>query len=277
MSAGVVTLLVATLGGLWLGGVFEKEPVAAPVANDCTWNQQNVSANPNLKDVGTPKTTGIPAGGTSTMTINFASGPVVVDLDRTLARCASESLAYLAGSNYFNDTKCHEIVDGALRCGDHSGTGDGGAAYTWVPENVPAPAPTATPSPSADPSAPPTPEASPTPETSPSAPVVRYPAGTVAMQPGLTGSQFLIFYEDSSVAADYSIVGTVRAGGLDVISKIADAGTVDNGKPKDDVIIQSLTVVDPDSLPQSTPSTEPTTDPSAAPTATETPSATPGS
>ncbi len=283
VAAGVVTLLVATLGGLWIGGVFDKEPVSPPVASDCTWNAQNVEANQAFKNVGVPKTTGILSSGQSTMTVQFNSGTVAIDLDRTLAKCGAEALAFVAGQGYYTDTKCHEIKDGALTCGDASGSGVGGAAFTWVAENVPAQAPvsSAEPTPSGAPSGSPT--ATATASAAPSN-YVRYPAGTVAMRPGVSGSQFLIFYQDSTSTDDYSIVGTVRPGGLDVIKKIADAGTVDNGKgantkPKNDVIIQSLTVVDPAAQASADPSANPSTDPSTQPTASTAPtaSATPGS
>lgn len=274
VAAGVVTLLVATLGGLWLGGVFDKEPVAPPVADECTWNPQNVAANTNLRDVGTPKTTGIASSGTSAMTVQLNTGTVSIELDRSLAKCAAAGLTYLASSGYYNNTKCHELTSGdgsfALRCGDHSGTGNGGAAFTWSPENVPDPAPTS----GTDPSASPGPSADPSPSASPTAETIRYPAGTVAMSPALSGSQFLIFYQDSPAAsADYSIVGRVTSG-LDVVEKIAEAGAVDNGqgantKPKEDVIIQSLTVVQTQAPP---PSAEPSTEPTAQPTPSATPS-----
>ena len=268
VAAGVTTLAVAVLGWMWIQGVFDKKPATPPAASDCTWNPQNVSANPNLKDVSTPRTTGISPTGTSVMTVTLNTGTVGITLDRTAAKCGSESLAFLAGQGYYNNTKCHELTNGengqfALRCGDHSGTGDGGAAYTWVPENVPAKAPaSASPEASAAPSASPNPAAT-----------VRYPKGTIAMQPGLTGSQFLIFFKDSAAPdADYSIVGYVTTG-WDAIDKIVAAGAVDNGKgtntkPKDDVTIQTLSVVDANE-PSAAPSNQPSTQPS--------PSATPSS
>jgi len=263
VAAVVTTLAVAVLGGMWIGGVFDKKPETPPAANDCVWNAQNTAANANLKDVGTPRTSGITATGTSVMTIQLNTGSVGITLDRTLAKCAAESLAYLASSGYYNNTKCHELTKGedgqyALRCGDHSGTGDGGAGYTWVPENVPPKAP-ASASPQASASV--APSASPNPATT-----VRYPKGTVAMQPGITGSQFLIFFQDSPAPdGDYSIVGYVTTG-WEAIDKIVAAGAVDNGKgantkPKDEVTIQSLSVVD-SAEPSAGPSTEPSTQPS---------------
>jgi peptidyl-prolyl cis-trans isomerase B (cyclophilin B) len=261
VAAGVTTLLVAVLGGMWIGGVFDRKEQPPAAANDCVWNKQNPSANTDLKDVGTPRTTGISAEGTTKMTIQFETGKVEVELDRSLAKCAAESLAYLASSSYYNGTKCHELtsnVDGqnALRCGDHSGTGQGGADYTFTPpENVPqrAAAPSQTPS------------ASPAASASPEAQPVRYPQGTLAMQPGVSGSQFLIFFKDSPAPEkDYSVVGRVVSG-LDVIQKIADAGTVDNGtKPKNDVTIQTLQVSTPEETPA--PSTEPSTQPTSSAT-----------
>jgi peptidyl-prolyl cis-trans isomerase B (cyclophilin B) len=97
----------------------------------------------------------------------------------------------------------------------------------------------------------PTGGAAPTPSPSPKAtPPVTYPRGTVALiaaTPGANGSQFLIFHKDFITAEPaHSIIGRVTAG-LDVLDKIVKAGTVDNGsgekvKPKNDVVIQSLTV-----------------------------------
>jgi peptidyl-prolyl cis-trans isomerase B (cyclophilin B) len=273
--AGVATLAVAVVGGLWIGGVFDKKS-QTPAANDCSWNVQNTSANPNLKDVETPRTTGITSTGTSVMTIQLATGSITATLDRGQAKCAAESLAYLASKSFFANTKCHELINGtggqfALRCGDPSGSGNGGAAYTWVPENVP---PKATPEPSASATAAASPAASaaasPTASASPGAETIRYPKGTIAMQPGITGSQFLIFFKNSPAPdLDYSIVGQVT-GGWDVIDKIVAAGVGENNKPKDEVTIQSLSVVDatePSAEPQ--PSTQPSTQPS--------PSATPSS
>ena len=272
VAAGVTTLAVAVLGGMWITGVFDKKPKTPPAASDCTWNPQNVSANADLKDVNTPRTTGVPATGTSVMTLALNTGSVGITLDRANAKCGSESLAFLAGQGFYNNTKCHELTNGdngqyALRCGDPSGTGNGGAAYTWVPESVPPKAAAST-----SPEASASPGASAAPSAKPDA-APRYPKGTVVMQPGLTGSQFLIFFKDSPAPdADYSIVGYVTTG-WEAIDKIVAAGAVDNGKgantkPKDDVTIQTLSVVDSNE-PSAAPNTEPSTQPS--------PSATPSS
>ena len=116
---------------------------------------------------------------------------------------------------FYDNTNCHEITaEGALRCGDPSGTGQGGPTYTFYNENA---------------------------AGRPDAGAQRvgrgrrrqpplYPKGTVALignPPGTNGSQFLIFFKDFTPAdPQYPIVGTVT-GGLDTVAKIgkiADRG-----------------------------------------------------
>lgn len=255
IQAGVgafVALALIAVGSVWLLGGFDSEP-ANEAADTCTWTVQDASANTNLKDVGTPPTKDLPTTGTRLMTITTDQGaPVTVNLDLASAPCAGASFAHLAGNGFFDNTKCHEITaDGALHCGDPSGTGQGGPTYSFYSENVPSapdPSPTATPA---------------------TAQAPLYPKGTVALTgnpPGSNGSQFLIFFKDFSPteAPSYPIVGTVGAG-LDVVEKIGAMETVDNGsgaktKPAQDVIIQSLTVGE---TPPATPSATPAASPSA--------------
>ncbi len=76
-----------------------------------------------------------------------------------------------------------------------------------------------------------------------------YPAGTVAMAnagPGTNGSQFFLVYKDTTLPAGYTIFGKV-AKGLDVVQKVADAGSDESngagdGKPKLPVTIKTVTV-----------------------------------
>ncbi|MBF9129322.1 peptidylprolyl isomerase [Plantactinospora sp. S1510] len=277
-----VALLLIVLGSFWALGGFDKEPTDDTAATEvCTWSSQDAQANTNLKDVGKPPTEDLPVRGTRPMTITTNQGaPVTVDLDLAAAPCAGASFAHLASKGFFDNTKCHEITkEGALRCGDPTGTGMGGPAYTLFSENVPnKPNPDPSDSPSATPSA----SASPTPgaSASPSASAADgspplYPAGTVALignPPGANGSQFLIFFKDFSPAEpSYPLVGKVTAG-LDVIKKVGGLKTVDNGsgeliKPQTDVVIQSLTVGEPSGDPTAVPSAAtPSAAPSASPT-----------
>jgi peptidyl-prolyl cis-trans isomerase B (cyclophilin B) len=246
-----LALVLIVLGSVWALGGFDRDKAEPTAASPCEWTPQNVADNPNVKDVGTPPTKDIPTSGTRPMTINTnKGGPVVVELDLAGAPCAAASFTHLAGRNFFDNTKCHEItIEGAVRCGDPSGTGQGGPTYTFFNEYVPE-QPTASASPAA--------AKSPT-----------YPAGTVAMigtAPGANGSQFLMFFKDftPTEAPSYPIVGRVT-NGLDVVKAIGAVGTVDNGsgakvKPKTDIVIESLTV---GPVASDAPSPEATANPSA--------------
>ncbi|HEX2772527.1 MAG TPA: peptidylprolyl isomerase, partial [Micromonosporaceae bacterium] len=228
-----LALVLIVLGSVWALGGFDRDEAKPTASSSCEWTPQNPAENQNLKDVGTPPTEGIPTSGTRPMTINTSKGgPIVVDLDLAGAPCAAASFAHLAGRNLFDNTKCHEITtEGAVRCGDPSGTGQGGPTYTFFNEYVPQ-QPTASASPAA-------------------AQPPAYPAGTVAMigtAPGANGSQFLMFFKDFTPSGppSYPIIGRVT-NGLDVVKAIGAVETVDNGsgakvKPKSDVVIESLTV-----------------------------------
>ena len=237
VGAGAAVLLIA--GGVaWLGGAFDSKPPVDPAADDiCAWTPQSASTTPELKDVGTPPADGIPTGGVREMKVATSQGSFSANLNLTTAPCGGESLFYLAGKKFYDNTECHEITTfGALRCGDPSGTGRGGPTYSFYDEDVPTlpkPAPSAS--------------AAPAPATP------AYPKGTVAFisdPPGNNGSQFLVFLKDYTPKdrALYPIVGKVTVG-QDVLAKIAKVPTVANAggdkvKPKDKILIQSLTVGD---------------------------------
>jgi peptidyl-prolyl cis-trans isomerase B (cyclophilin B) len=254
-----VALLLIVFGSVWLLGGFDSDPESTTAADACSWTPQDAGTNTNLKDVGKPPTKDVPTTGTRPMTITTnQGGPITVDLDLASSPCAGASFAHLASNGFFDNTKCHEITtDGAVRCGDPSGTGQGGPSYTFFDENLPsAPEPSASPSPATPPV---------------------YPKGTVALvgnPPGSNGSQFLIFFKDFTPAGApaYSIVGTVTAG-LDVVEKIGKIKTVDNGsgaaiKPAQDIIVQSLTIGE---VPAATPA-PPSGSPAATPTGSTPPS-----
>jgi len=247
-GAGAGLAVVLILAGIgWLGGMFDGTEPTAAAPDTCVWTPQNATTNTDLKDVGTPPTKDLPTAGTRPMTITTNQGtPITVSLDLTRSPCGSESLTYLAGKQFYNNTECTEITaDGALRCGDPKGTGLGGPTYSVYSENTPTP---------------PDPSASASPDTH----LPLYPKGTVALignPPGTNGSQFLVFFKDfTPPSPQYSIVGTVT-GGMDTLTKISKIPTVDNGsgskvKPKDKVLVQSLTVGDVagDTAPSAAPS-----------------------
>ncbi|MEV4466537.1 peptidylprolyl isomerase [Micromonospora echinofusca] len=262
IQAGVgvaVVLVLIVAGSAWALGAFDDEPEENAATEDvCLWTPQDATANTNLKDVGTPATQGLPTDGVRPMTVTTNQGaPITVELDLAGAPCAAASIAHLASRSFYDNTKCHEITaEGAVRCGDPSGTGLGGPTYSFYDENVPT-----APSPSASPAA---------------GQPATYPKGTVAMvanPPGANGSQFLMFFKDFTTAdPKYPIVGRVT-GGIDVVAKIGAKPTVDNGtgakvKPKDDdVVVQSLTVGEPVAQATSVPTPPASGAPAASPSA----------
>lgn len=259
-GVGVAVVLALIVGGsAWALGAFDDEPKENTAAEDvCLWTPQDATANTNLKDVGTPATEGLPTDGVRAMTVTTNQGaPITVELDLAGAPCAAASIAHLSSRSFYDNTKCHEITaEGAVRCGDPSGTGLGGPTYSFYDENVPT-----APSPSASPAA---------------GQPATYPKGTVAMianPPGANGSQFLMFFKDFTTAdPKYPIIGRVT-GGIDVVAKIGAKPTVDNGtgakvKPKDDdVVVQSLTVGEPVAQATSAPTPPASGAPAASPSA----------
>jgi peptidyl-prolyl cis-trans isomerase B (cyclophilin B) len=238
-GAGLVVVLVAAASA-WGLGLFDREPESLEAEGPCRWTPQDTAVNSNLTEVAEPETTDPPNRGTQPMTITTNQGePIVVELNLDAAPCAAASFAHLASLNFFDNTNCHEITEeGAVLCGDPTGTGQGGPTYSYYSENVPVAQQL---DPSADPAADPA-----------DAPPL-YPAGTVAavgVPQGSNGSQFKIFFEDFTTEfPEYPIIGRVTSG-LATVEAIGALPRVDNGsgvqvKPETDVVIQSLTVGEP--------------------------------
>jgi peptidyl-prolyl cis-trans isomerase B (cyclophilin B) len=235
VGVGLAVVLIV-VGVVWATGGFsgskKKNTAAGPT---CAWT--SIPASDKVKDVGKPPTTNIPKSGTSTMTITTNLGVVEAQLDQASAPCTVASFTYLAGKQFFDNTKCHRLTTSGiyvLQCGDPSASGSGGPAYKFPDENLPSPTDT----PSGAPSA------------SPGTATNLYPAGTLAMANSgadTNGSQFLIAYKDgSALEAKYTIFGKVTKG-LDIVQKIAEGGVTPgssdtDGAPKTAVTIQSLTV-----------------------------------
>lgn len=265
-TAGIVVGLVVVLGivgTVWALGGFSSK-TTTPASGPCLWAPAapDPSASGNLKDVGTPPTTGTATTGTDTMTITLNGGTVVGSLDVAKAPCTSASFLYLAGKKFFDGTTCNRVTTATtylLQCGDPGTSGQGGPGYTFANENVP--------------TAPDTSGASPSDSASAdSSGTVIYPRGTLAMAAPTAdqnGSQFYIVYKDSPLPPQYTVFGTVTSG-LDVIEKIAAAGAVDgagkaatDGTPKNPVKITTLTVVKGGPSAAASPSASPSTSASA--------------
>jgi len=162
-----------------------------------------------------------PAEGTVPATITTNFGDIGLTLDAATAPCTVNSFVSLAEQGFYDDTPCPRIGDqegfGILQCGDPTGTGAGGAGYSFADEL------------SGD-------------ET--------YPAGTLAMAnagPDTNGSQFFLVFRDSQFPPSYTVFGTIDEAGLATIDEIAAVGNdganpAGGGAPKEDVTIEKVTV-----------------------------------
>ena len=155
-----------------------------------------------------------------TATLTTDQGDITIDMAAADAPCTTNSFRHLAEEKYFDGTSCHRLTTSGLfvlQCGDPTGTGSGGPGYQYGEENLPADGDN------------------------------NYPAGTVAMAnagAGTNGSQFFLVYKDTTLPANYTIFGTITKG-LDVVTKVADAGVEGgggDGKPATPVTIESVSI-----------------------------------
>jgi peptidyl-prolyl cis-trans isomerase B (cyclophilin B) len=234
-----IAVVVIAGGAIWLVSALNKGddktaasgPPAGTVA--CSWKPVDAASGAKVTDVGTPPANA-PNVGKATLTMDTNLGPITATVDKTKAPCTAEAFTYLSSKKFWDGTKCHRLVTEGikvLQCGDPSAKGKGyrqtdgtgGPSFQYAEENLPT-------------------GKNPT-----------YPAGTIAMaktsQPGTTGSQFFIVYEDiaaTALPADYTVLGTITSG-LDLVKTVAKAGTDNaNGKgdghPKKEVDIRTLTM-----------------------------------
>ncbi len=195
----------------------ESEPAAGGETTTCEYPSDGQEP---ARDVQPPEPDA-PAEGTvnATMTTNF--GDIGIALDAATTPCTVHSFVSLAEQGFYDDTPCPRIGDmdgfGILQCGDPTGTGSGGAGYSYADEL------------SGD-------------ET--------YPAGTLAMAnagPDTNGSQFFLVFRDSQFPPSYTVFGTIDEAGLETIEAIAAEGNdgahpAGGGAPNKPVTIEKVTV-----------------------------------
>ena len=177
---------------------------------------QTVSS-PYTKDVGLPPDPAhTPKTGTVAFTLDTNQGTLTLALNRAKAPCTVQSFVYLASKKFLDGTHCHRLTTSAtlkvLQCGDPSGTGEGGPTYRIKDEGLTG---------------------------------ATYQRGTVAMAnsgPNTNGSQFFLVYGDSQLDPKYTPVGTISAG-LDVIDKIAKAGSDDSNGAGDGQPVLGVTII----------------------------------
>ena len=200
-------------------------------AHHCTYTKSGTAA----KTVSLPTSSPDYSAG-YTATINTNLGKININLLNSKATCTVNSFVHLASADFWNASQCHRVVSTGglyvLQCGDPyakasakltcaqtaGAPGTGGPGYVFTSENLTG---------------------------------AKYTEGTVAMANTGTsdsnGSQFFFVYKNSSLPAQYTPFGTITSG-LDILQKVAKAGTTCNysgagdGAPKEKVVIDSVTI-----------------------------------
>ncbi|WP_053650248.1 peptidylprolyl isomerase [Streptomyces sp. XY431] len=237
LGAALAVVVLAGGGTLFATGAFDSDDKkksdpaaqAAPTPTEPTVPTRKAvegcveaaPGSPNGKQWQAEPALTVDAKATYTATLDSNCGKVTLALDAAKAPHTVNSFAFLAGEKYFDHTKCHRLTtDGifVLQCGDPTASatapgGTGGPGYKFADENLTG---------------------------------ATYPAGTVAMAnsgPGTNGSQFFLVYKDTQLPPNYTPFGKIT-GGLDVLQKIAAAGTLEggtDGHPMADVTLNSVT------------------------------------
>lgn len=219
VALGAIILASKVTGGS-AAAIKRKPPSASPspslAPGTCAYtpNQAHpassgrpaVPAQPAARSVPLPPMTGVETAQAFTVHLTTNLGLIDIQLNSAKAPCTANNFRSLAHFKYFDNTPCHRLTTQGiyvLQCGDPTGKGVGGPGYTFPDENLKG---------------------------------ATYPMGTVAMAnsgPGTNGSQFFLVYKDTQLDPNYTPFGIITRG-LDIIDKVAAAGSVPpgDGKPK---------------------------------------------
>jgi len=153
-----------------------------------------------------------------TATMETSMGTIVIALDAVNAPKTVNNFVFLAAHHYYDGVVFHRIINGFMcQGGDPTGTGRGGPGYRFEDE---------------------LPKAG------------QYELGSVAMAnagPNTNGSQFFIISGNDGVRLppQYSLFGKVVKG-MEVVEAMQAVSTDRSDRPRDDVVIQSVTVTEAD-------------------------------
>ncbi|MDY7103981.1 MAG: peptidylprolyl isomerase [Actinomycetota bacterium] len=145
-----------------------------------------------------------------------SKGPLRIELDAAKAPRTVNNFVFLARYHYYDGLIFHRVINGFVAQGGcPKGTGTGDPGYRFEDE---------------------LPRAG------------EYQVGSLAMAnagPNTNGSQFFIISGSQGVQLppNYSLFGQVTSG-LDVVEQIQSVATGRGDRPKDDVVIQSVTITE---------------------------------
>ena len=153
-----------------------------------------------------------------TALMDTSMGELVIALDAAGAPKTVNNFVYLARYHYYDGIIFHRIINGFVcQGGDPEGTGRGGPGYKFEDE---------------------LPKAG------------RYEIGSLAMAnagPNTNGSQFFLISgpQGAQLPPLYSLFGKVVKG-LEIVDAMQKVPTGGGDKPKDDVVINSVTITESD-------------------------------
>ena len=148
-----------------------------------------------------------------TATMDTSLGTIVIALDAINAPNTVNNFVFLALNHYYDGVVFHRIINGFMcQGGDPTGTGRGGPGYQFADEPV----------------------------------KQRYQLGSVAMAnagPNTNGSQFFLISGASGVGLppQYNHFGQIVKG-LDVLETMHSVDTDRSDRPREDVVINSVTI-----------------------------------
>jgi cyclophilin family peptidyl-prolyl cis-trans isomerase len=179
-------------------------PTAFPALDGSAPKRQQFAAAPEM---------GIDPGKRYTATLDTSMGEIVIALDAINAPVTVNNFVFLALHHYYEGVIFHRVIKGfVLQGGDPTGTGRGGPGYRFADEPV----------------------------------KQRYQLGSLAMAnagPNTNGSQFFVISGADGVRLppQYSHFGQVVKG-MDVVEAIQNVETDRSDRPRQDVVINSVTI-----------------------------------
>jgi peptidylprolyl isomerase len=168
---------------------------------------------PKQQQFDAPPEFGIDPSKRYTATLDTSLGTIVIALDAINAPNTVNNFVFLAGHHYYDGVIFHRIINGFMcQGGDPTGTGRGGPGYKFDDEPV----------------------------------KQRYQVGSVAMAnagKNTNGSQFFLISGQSGVQLppQYNHFGQIVKG-LDVLEKMQSVDTDRSDRPREDVVINSVTI-----------------------------------
>ena len=149
-----------------------------------------------------------------TATLHTNHGDIVIELQPERSPRTVNNYVFLAREGFYDGVIFHRVISGfMIQGGDPTGTGRGGPGYQFRDEL----------------------------EGSPG-----YTRGTVAMAnagPNTNGSQFFICHADAGLPHAYTVFGSVTAG-MEVVDAIAAIDTDHSDRPRQDCVINSVTITE---------------------------------